>query len=152
MPSCPRIVFSSITAILHWTWGMMIVPHVPPSHIRDRARIVSLCDRVITRECDRNKHNTLPAEAHETLEYIHRLWTHPRAWPDLGLPCKAVRIRVSQAIHHSRNGHGNLENIRVETLGANGRRRGARRRYDSLQNFGEPLRYSGRQPNLEREK
>jgi hypothetical protein len=74
------------------------------------------CLYVITRECDRNKHNTLLAEARETLERVHRLWAHPRAWPDLRLPYKAVGIRVSQAIHHSRNGRGDLENIWVAVV------------------------------------
>ncbi len=71
---------------------------------------------VIARECDRYKHDALLAEARESLEGISRLWSHPRARPNLGLPYEAVGIRMTQAIHHRCNARGNLEHIWVATV------------------------------------
>jgi len=71
---------------------------------------------MITRECDRYEHSTLPAEARKTLDRVTGLGANPRARSDLGLPYKAVGIRVSQAIHHSCNGRGNLEHIGVAAV------------------------------------
>jgi hypothetical protein len=71
---------------------------------------------VIARKCDRDKHDTLLAETRETLERVAGLWANPGARPNLGLPHKAVRICMSQAIHHSCDGSGNLEHIRIAAV------------------------------------
>ena len=71
---------------------------------------------MIARKCDRNEHSTLLAETRETLERVAGLWAHPSARPNLGLPHKAIGVRVSQAAHHSCDGSGNLKHIRIAAV------------------------------------